>query len=484
MPHNIAAVDIGAESGRVFLARYDGERLSLSEVYRFANRRVRVRGHLHWNVLGLWENIVAGIAAARDAGGELDGVGVDTWAVDYGLLDGPGFLLGPPYHYRDQRTQGMIEAVEQRAPREQIYARTGIQFLPINTLYQLAAHRRMQPKLIDYADQFLLMPDLFHYWLSGERTSERTNATTTQLWSVPEGRWAPDMFEAIDVPLSLAPSVVEPGTRLGLVLPQLRDDLGENVQVVAPATHDTAAAVAAVPAAPSNRWAYISSGTWSLVGLELPGPLVGRDALAGNFTNEGGVFGTVRFLKNVMGLWLLQECRRIWEKDGDSVPYEALFASAEAAPPFGALIDPDDASFLAPDDMPRAIEQYVIERGGSVFADRGALVRCILESLVLRYRQVIEMAAQLAGVQVETIHVVGGGARSSLMNQWLADATGLPVVVGPVEATALGNALMQLVAFGELRSLADVRAVARRSVETTTFEPDLSQQVAWDEAQL
>lgn len=486
MARCVAAVDLGAESGRVFLARFDGTTISLEEVHRFPNGPARVHGHLHWNVLTLWEGIVRGLRRAREMAGVLDGVGVDTWGVDYALVDARACLLGLPFHYRDGRTDGVMERVFARVPRDEIYRRTGIQFMPLNTLIQLVAQAEQGPEALHGADRLLMMPDLFHAWLSGERVGERTNASTTQCWSVPDGRWDSDLFNALGLPTRILPPVVEPGTRLGPLVFDLRDELGAAVTVVAPATHDTAAAVAAVPAQRSSSdaadWAYISSGTWSLVGLELRAPLTDPGALQANFTNEGGVFGTVRFLKNVMGLWLLQECRRAWETSGETITYDRLFALAGDSPRLNALINPDDPRFLAPRDMPSTIEGYLRDRGQSTSGDRDVLVRCIVESLVLRYRQVLESAAQLANRRLAIVHVVGGGARSRLMNQWLADATGWNVVAGPAEATALGNALMQLVAFGELSSLQDVRALASRAASLETFEPSAARRAMWDDA--
>lgn len=479
---NIAAVDLGAESGRVFLARYDGANLSLQELHRFPNRPVWVRGHLYWNVLSLWQETLSGLRRARSEAGVLNSVGVDTWGVDYALLDAGGFLLAQPFHYRDVRTQGIMEQVFAVVSQDEIYARTGIQFMPINTLYQLVAHRQLQPALIDHADRFLLMPDLLHMWLGGEIVSERTNATTTQLWSVAENRWASELLEAVSLPTHILPPVVEPGTKLGTVLPALEDELGAGVQIAVPATHDTAAAVAAVPAQSSAGWAYISSGTWSLVGLELSHPLTGVEALHANFTNEGGIFGTVRFLKNVMGLWLLQECRRSWAGSGQHYSYDELFALAATAPALKTFIDPDNPSFLLPGDIPTRIQKYLTDHHQPPLATPGEVVRCILESLVLRYRQVLELAGNLAGVQLDTIHVVGGGAQNTQLNQWLADALGLPVVAGPTESSALGNALMQLVALGELRSVVDMRALAARATTTVVFNPDLTRREVWDEA--
>jgi rhamnulokinase len=487
---NVAAVDLGAGSGRVILGRYNGATLSLEEVARFPNQPVRIDGHLHWDVRALWQGIVQGLGQARAQVGALHSVGVDAWGVDYALIDSAGTLLEQPFHYRDTRTQGVMEQICTRIAREAIYAQTGIQFLPFNTLYQLVAHRQAQPAQLDAASRLLLIPDLMHMWLCGEQVCEYTNATTTQMWSVGENRWATAMIEAAGLPTHLLPPVVAPGTVLGPLLPALADELGAGTQVSAPATHDTASAIAAVPARAPARWAYISSGTWSLVGLELPRPLIRPEGLQANFTNEGGVFGTTRFLKNVMGLWLLQECRRTWEQEGRlpelTRTYEQLFALADAEEPFAALIDPDDAGFLAPGDMPARIQEYLrhhllVPKGCSL-ASAGAVVRCILESLVLRYRQVLADAAALAETAVDAIHVVGGGSQSALLNQWLADGTGLPVVAGPVEASALGNVLMQLVALGEFASLAEVRQFSAATTPTAVFQPQPDQKPRWDDA--
>ena len=479
---NVAAVDLGAESGRVMLARFDGAQVSLEEAHRFPNRPVHVRGHLFWNVLDLWREVLAGLRRARQIAGSLECVGVDTWGVDYGLVDEQGLLVGLPYHYRDQRAAGMIDALAASIGRERIYTTTGVQFLPFNTLYQLAAHARQHPGQLEAAHRLLLMPDLLHCWLSGELIAERTNATTTQILEATTGRWAAPLLAAARVPEQIMPLLVEPGTILGPALPEVQAEVGTGVQVALPATHDTGSAVAGIPAANSTSWAYVSSGTWSLVGLELSNPIITDEALVANFTNEGGVFGTTRFLKNVMGLWLLQSCQRQWEMQGQPQPIAALLAAAAEEPPFAMLVDPDDPAFLAPADMPAAINGWLIEHEQQPCLSPAAFTRAICESLVLRYCQVLQNAATLSRQLVEVIHVVGGGSQNALINQWLADATGVPVVAGPAETTALGNALMQLVALGELETLADVRAVAVRSSATTRFEPRPAERVKWEEA--
>ncbi len=476
----LAAVDLGAESGRVILARFDGQELRLEEVHRFANRPVALHRHRFWNMLALWDEVLAGLRRARALAGSLDSVGVDTWGVDYGLVDASGFLLGQPFQYRDHRTDGMMEQVFARIPREVLYQRTGIQFLPFNTLFQLCAHERLQPGELAHAHRLLLIPDLLHNWLCGSSVCERTNATTTQCWDADAGAWARDLLAQLEIPSALLPPVVEAGTVLGEILPEWNGEIGA-ARVIAPATHDTASAVAAIPAARANGWGYISSGTWSLVGVELAHPVMTPESLAANYTNEGGVFGTTRFLKNVMGLWLLQECQRRWERDGHVVDYDALFANMDAVPAFAALIDPDDPCFLAPPDMPATINAWLGERGQGPLVLPAAFARCIMESLALRYREVFRQISQLTGAQIEQVHVVGGGARNDRLNQWLADALAAPVIAGPYEATAQGNALMQLVGLGELQTLAEVRAVARRA-PTRHFEPRADQRAAWDEA--
>ena len=477
---NVAAVDLGAESGRVILARFDGQQLSLEEVHRFPNRPVQLHGHRFWNMLGLWDEILAGLRKARQTAGTLDSIGVDTWGVDYGLVDANGFLLGQPFQYRDHRTDGVMEQVFARVPRDVLYRRTGIQFMPINTLFQLYAHEHMQPGELAHAHGLLLIPDLLHNWLCGSFSIERTNATTTQCWDPVAGAWVTDLLDRLDIPTAMLPPVVEAGTVLGEVLPEWRGDLGAS-QVVAPATHDTGSAIVAIPAQHADGWGYISSGTWSLVGVELSRPVITQESLAANFTNEGGVFGTTRYLKNVMGLWLLQECQSRWNRDGHAIDYDTLLADVDAVPAFAALLDPDDPRFLAPQDMPDAIDAYLLEHGQAPLVAPAAFARCIMESLVLRYSEVFQQVSQLTGAIINQVHVVGGGARNVRLNQWLADALGVPVIAGPFEATAQGNALMQLVGLGELRGLEEVRAIARNT-PTRVYSPRSAGRAAWDQA--
>lgn len=476
----MAAVDLGASSGRVLLARFDGRGISLEEIHRFPNRPVALRGHRFWNILGLWDETLTGLRKARLLAGTLDSIGVDTWGVDFGLVDARGFPLGNPFQYRDHRTDGVMEQVFAHVPREVLYQRTGIQLQPFNTLFQLYAHEHMQPGELAHAHRLLLMPDLLHSWLCGSQTSERTNATTTQCWDSNAGTWVTDLLDQLGIPTAMLPTVVKAGTELGKVLPEWRSDLG-TARVVAPATHDTGSAIAATPVSLTGGWGYISSGTWSLVGVELPRPIITPEAFAANFTNEGGVFGTTRFLKNVMGLWLLQECQRQWTHDGHSMDYDTLLAEVDGVTPFTALIDPDDACFLAPENMPDAINTYLVEHGQTPLQIPAAFVRCIMESLVLRYCEVFHQIRELTGTVINGVHVLGGGARNVRLNQWLADALGVPVIAGPYEATALGNALMQLVGLGELHSLAEVRAIAQNT-QTQVYSPRDTRREAWNEA--
>jgi rhamnulokinase len=476
---NVAAVDLGASSGRVLLARFDGRVLSLEEIHRFPNQPVMLREHRFWNILGLWNEIVAGLRKARKIAGTLDSIGVDTWAVDYGLVNPNGLLLAQPFQYRDHRTDGMMEQVFTRIPRDVLYARTGIQFLPINTIFQLCAHEQMSPGELAHAHRLLMIPDLLHSWLCGSLVSERTNATTTQCWDPIAGAWATDFLERLDIPTSMLPPVVESGTVLGEVLPELKDELGV-ARVIAPATHDTGSAIVATPVVGTEGWGYISSGTWSLVGVELQRPNMKSEAMAANWTNEGGVFGTTRFLKNVMGLWLLQECQRRWAQSGHVTDYDTLLADVDAVPAFAALIDPDDSRFLAPENMPDAINSYLVEHGQVELAAPAAFARCIMESLVLRYCQVFQQVIGLTGISIKSVHVLGGGARNARLNQWLADALDVPVIAGPYEATALGNALMQLVGLSELHDLAQVRSIAQ-NISTQVFTPRAAHLASWRE---
>src|SRR5215213_223992 len=467
MSADYLAVDLGAESGRVVLGRFDGGSVSLEEVHRFPNTAVKLPDGLHWDVLRILSEIKEGLAkAVRE--GHVEGVGVDSWGVDFGLLDAEGALVSNPYHHRDARTEGMIEAAFGLVPEEEIYGTTGIQFLPINTLYQLLAMRGSS--LLEAADTLLLIPDLINYWLTGERASEYTNATTTQLIDLETGGWSRELLEKLDIPSGLFAPIVSPGAELGPVLPDVAEELGSGPPVFAVASHDTASAVVGVPAK-SPDFAYISSGTWSLVGVETRKPVVTPEAMEANFTNEGGFGGRTRFLKNVMGLWILQECRRQWAKEGHAYSYEELAHFAEDAPFAGPLVDPDHPAFLSPGDMPARIRSFCGETGQRPPEEPAAVTRCVFESLALKYRYAIEQAQSLTDRTVGTVNVVGGGSQNALLCQLTADASRLPVAAGPVEATAMGNVMVQAFARGRVGSLEEIRGVISDSFETSAYDP-------------
>jgi rhamnulokinase len=476
---NFAAIDLGAESGRCMLGRFDGHALRLEEVYRFPNIPVRVLDSLHWDPLRLFAEIKHGLElCARQADQPLSGIGIDTWGVDFALLGHDDELLGNPFHYRDRRTEGMMARAFERVPREEIFERTGIQFMPINTLYMLLSMQGTPA--LEAAQTFLTMPDLFNFWLSGRKACEFTNATTTQLYDQRAGDWARPLIQKLGLPDHIFSPVVHPGTVLGPILKSVGEEIGlESVPIIAPACHDTGSAVAAVPAQVKN-YAYISSGTWSIVGVETDSPIITPQSLAHNFTNEGGVAGTVRFSKNVMGLWLVQECRHAWAQSGETPDYADLTTLAEQAPPFVSFVDPDDEDFLRPGDMPARLREFCRKTGQSVPEDNGSLLRCIFESLALKYRFVLERIEAMLGRRIEVIHIVGGGSQNRFLCQLTADATSHPVIAGPAEATALGNVLVQATALGHFTSLAEAREVVQNSVELVTYETRKS--AGWEEA--
>jgi rhamnulokinase len=475
------AFDLGAESGRAVVGHLETKGLHLEEIHRFPNGPVRVTNSLHWDVLRLWNEIQHGLGLAASAyGSQLRSVGVDAWGVDFGLLAADDTLLGNPYHYRDRRTDGMMERAFRVVPRAEIYEQTGIQFMQINSLYQLLAMAQADSPLLEAAHLFLNMPDLFNFWLCGHKASEFTIATTSQCYDPRAGDWARDMVERLGIPSRIFGEIVAPGTTLGILRRSVCEETGSAaIPVVASAGHDTAAAVAAVPAAAAD-YIYLSSGTWSLIGVETKGPVITEQSLAYDFTNEGGVNGTFRLLKNVMGLWLVQECRREWARGGTSYSYDELTQMASAAPAFGALVAVNNERFLPPGGMVSRIQTFCRATGQVVPDTPGEVVRCILESLALEYRWVAERLDELIARPLPTIHIIGGGSRNRLLNQFAANATGRAVVAGPVEATAIGNLLVQAIALGHLADLSEARAMVRRSFKVESYEPkDLA---AWDEA--
>jgi sugar (pentulose or hexulose) kinase len=449
-----AAVDLGASSGRVMVGRVGPGSLSLEAVNRFANEPVRAGGTLYWDILALYRGVLEGLRLA----GPVDGIGIDSWAVDYGLLDATGALLGNPVHYRDSRTDGVAARVAATVGEEKLYALTGLQKLPFNTIYQLVAAAGT-PQL-EAAHRLLMIPDLLAYWLTGQVGTELTNASTTQLLDLGSGRWAGELMTTLGIRPTLFPPLRAPGTVIGPVLPEL--GLG-TPDVIAVGSHDTASAVVGVPAAGPD-FAYISCGTWSLVGVELPAPVLSEASRRANFTNEGGVDGTVRYLRNVMGLWPLQECLRDW----GSPDLPALLRAAAAEPAFAAVVDLDDPAFLPPGDMVARLTTA----SGKDFSSRGAVVRCILDSLALAHRRAVHQAQELSGRHVDAVHIVGGGARNELLCQLTADACGLPVLAGPVEATALGNVLVQARAAGAISGdLSALRSLLRQTQQIVRYEP-------------
>jgi rhamnulokinase len=475
------AFDLGAGSGRAVLGTLDGLRLTVHEVRRFPNEPLPLGGHIHWNVYALFDEMKAAMREAAAAiGARPASLAVDTWGVDFGLLARDGSLLGLPFCYRDHRNAGAMEDYFKLVPREALYEATGIQFMPFNSLFQIYAMVRERSPLLDAAEDLLFMPDLFNYLLTGRKAAEFTIASTSQCLDPRTKAWVPGLFQAMGFSRGILRDLVEPGTVLGDLAEDAAVATGlRHVPVVATASHDTAAAVAAVPAEGRN-WAYISSGTWSLVGVEETAPVISPASLAANFTNEGGIGGTIRFLKNVSGLWLVQGCRKAWSADGP-VSYDALTRAAAEAPPFTALVDPDDPLFLNPPDMPEAIAAYCRRTGQRLPETRGAIVRALLESLALKYRQVIAELGRVLGYPVERVHVIGGGAHNGVLCQLTADAAGLPVVAGPAEATAVGNILVQAMALGRLASPAAIREVVRHSFDLRTYTP-AGNAAAWDAA--
>lgn len=458
------AFDLGAESGRALMGHLSEGRLSLHAIHRFANTPQTVGATLRWNVEGLWAEIRRALALVDSP---VVSLGIDTWGCDYALLDARGGLVEQPWHYRDHRIAGVMDRVLARVGRNRVYHATGVQFLPFNTLFQLVAAHQASPSALDTAASVLTIPDLFNYWMTGRVCCEYTNATTTQCVDGRSRTWAHDLLAALDLPLHLFGPIVEPGTIVGPLQASAGGPVG--VPVVAPACHDTGSAVAAVAA--SGHTAFLSSGTWSLLGVEVPEPVITARAAALNFTNEGGVCGTTRLLKNIGGLWLLQACRREWAVDGRAISYDALATAAAGVPPFGPVIDPDAPAFLNPTRMTTAIEEFCRQTGQVPPTTPARMARTIFESLALKYRLVIEWLEEVTGQPVRAIRVIGGGAQNVLLNQLTANATGREVIAGPVEATALGNIAMQMLATNQVTSLAEAREIIDRSFPAGRFHP-------------
>lgn len=480
-PVHLLAFDFGASNGRAVRGAFDGSRLSVTTAHQFPNGPVEFEGHLYWDLLRFLQEIEEGIRkSARESGVTPSAIGIDTWGVDYGLLDRQGDLLGNPYHYRDCRTEGMFEKAFERMPKAEIFARTGVAFQPFNTLFQLLAMRLQKPELLDQARTLLMMPDLLAYALTGVRGTEYTDASTSQLLDASSHTWSAEVLAAMGIPRAMFTEITEPGTVRGNLRAAFAGSAGiPPVPVLAVAGHDTASAVVAVPMRRPGS-AYLSSGTWSLLGVETATPCVDRRAMESNFTNEGGFGGTIRLLRNVMGLWMVQECKKEWDAAGDRVEFDELVHRAAQSPPFTCLVDPDTPLFYAPGPMERRIQEYCRKSGQHIPATQGAVVRCVYESLALKYRWVVDRLEEITGSRVEELVIVGGGARNVLLNQFTANALQRVVLAGPSEATAIGNLLVQLHALGEVRGVAQMREVVRTSFPSTLYEP--VDQALWESA--
>jgi len=467
------AVDLGAESGRVMLGSVSADKLTLEEIHRFGNGPVEENGTLRWDFEGLLSEIKTGIGkAAKQAGSDISGIGVDSWGVDFGLLDAEGKLIESPYHYRDSRTNAMMDRAFELMSKREIYESTGIQFMQLNSLYQVLAMRLANSDALLKTKQLIFIGDLFSYFLCGQAFGEYSLASTSQMMDMKTGKWSKPIFDKLSLPIEIMPEIVETGTIVGKLTKPIADELGcSRIPVIATASHDTASAVAAVPAGQNYNWAYLSSGTWSLMGVEVPHAIVNRKSFQYEFTNEGGVDNTIRLLKNIMGLWLMQECRRQWQRDGVELSYPEMTDMAQEAEPFARHIEVDYSGFLAPGDMPERINSYLAETGQKTINDKGQMMRVILESLALKYRVVMERLEDITGQNIDCLHIVGGGIQNELLCQFTANAIGKKVIAGPIEATASGNLLIQAKAAGQIENLAELRKIVRNSFELKEYQP-------------
>jgi rhamnulokinase len=472
MTTHYVACDLGAESGRVILGTLQDGKISLEEIHRFPTGVFPVNGTMRWNIPGIFAELKAGVKKAAQKQSNIESISFDSWGVDYVLIREGEPMLGLPYHYRDARTDEAYPRVLDKAGRELIFNETGIQFMGINTLYHLDAHHKQQPEMLRLAGKFLLIADYFAWLFCGREAVEESNASTTQIYNPRSGNWSDALIEKLDLPQHIFPEIVPSGTPLGALREELAREVGlsPNVQVLATCSHDTGAAVAAVPAEGEN-WAYLSSGTWSLLGVELPAPVINEQVAAANFTNEIGYGHTTRFLKNIVGLWIVQECRRAWASEGHEYSYDELHHLAREAAGFRCFIRPDDARFVKPGEMPEKVQAFCRESGQAVPETPGQIIRCVLESLALLYVSTIETLEQLTGKTIDTLHIVGGGSQNTLLNEFAADATGRRVLAGPVEATAIGNIMLQAITLGQIPTLQAGRDAVRASFETQVFTP-------------
>jgi rhamnulokinase len=473
------AVDLGAESGRVMLGGVKDGLITLEEMYRFSNGPITENGALRWDFAKLFSEVKTGLKKALEkTKGNASGIAVDSWGVDYGLIDSAGKLIGNPFHYRDNRNNGMPEKAFAVVPKREIYGQTGIQFMQINTLYQLLSEKLSNATQLAKAKCLLFTADLVGYHLCGRQYAEYSLASTSQMLNMNTGKWAFDILNRLGIGASILPEIVKSGTVVGKLKPELCNEFGCGpVPVIAAGSHDTACAVAAVPTAGKN-WAYVSSGTWSLMGIESPKAIINDKSFEYQFTNEGGVCNTVRFLKNIMGLWLVQECRRQWQREGGDFSYAQLTEMATKAKPFAAFVDPQYDELLTPGDMPAKINRYLASTGQPAISDKGQMIRVILESLALEYARVMNILEEISGARIDVLHIVGGGIKNELLCQFAADAINRNVITGPVEATALGNILMQAMATGQVKSLQQARDIVRASSEVKTYKPENAEEWA------
>ncbi len=482
------AVDMGASSGRHVLGKFDGKKLDLEEIYRFNNGPIQMMNSYFWNLPGLWSDVLEGLKKAGSCYQKsIQSIGVDTWGVDFAFLTKKGEILGNPYCYRDSRTDGAMDRAFAKVSRSDIFDKTGLQFMQFNSLYQLFVMREANSPLFDIADRFLMIPDIFHWLLSGVPSNEFTDSTTTQCFDPQKNDWAWDLLKRFDIPVGLFRSVSAPGTILGGLLPSIQESTGlTSTKVVLPGSHDTASAVMSVPSSSPvgmTDWAYISLGTWALMGVESAQPYVNETVAKLNFTNEGGVGGTTRVLKNICGLWLIQECRRNWNeqrKNATPLDWEDLNKWAASAKQLVSFIDPDARDFLGPTNMPEAIRSYTERTGQQVPSTEGEILRVALDSIAMKFRQTLEKCEEITNQKIKTIHIVGGGTKNRLLCQAAADATNCRVVTGPVEATAIGNIMMQAVASGEVANIVEARQIIRNSFEVEEYLP--KEAAKWEDA--
>ena len=474
------AFDIGASSGRAILGILENGKVELTEIHRFKNQMTKIHGSYFWNIFSLFDELKTGLKKCiSEFNVQPDSVGIDTWGVDYSLLTTEGQLVGLPYAYRDHRTDNSIEEFFQRMSKKETYLHSGIQFMQFNTLFQLFSSVQENYSGLQVAEFLLFTPDTLNFLFTGIKKNEYTIASTSQMLKPGKAEWEMKLFDAAGIPQKLAGEIIQPGTILGNLLPEVLEETGSApIPCIAVAGHDTASAVVSVPARGEN-WAYLSSGTWSLLGIESPVPVVNEKTLEMNFTNEGGVDGTTRLLKNIMGMWLIQECKRIWDQDGE-LDWQQIVDLSDAAEHFKSLINPDDPSFLNPGNMPKAIQEFCAKTNQPVPQSKGEIARCIYDSLVLKYKFTIRQIESVTGKPIEKLHIIGGGAHNKMMNQLTADATGIPVFAGPTEATAIGNIMLQAKALEKVKSLAEIREIVRNSFDVTNYLP--SPKLDWEAA--